>query len=530
MSDISNDTAVIGITIEKFEERYTSGKTVTFYLIIATNHITKASWRLEKRFSEFKALHDTLTKLIVNVPSIPSITFFKVTAFEDLKKRQDELQSFLRQCINRKDILSTETFRQFLDIATNAPEIINEPVKLHYEYPRVPLGVRDFIYIPEREIIVLCCSDMNIISRADSLFTNFSFPWEKKSDSWVPLGAAFVYQVTKDERNNSFIVHKIWAKSFPIQTGIVGWNNELEIYNVGLDDGTVYSFQHQHGSQYTQFDTLHEIHYHTARIMGLAFDDVHGYLYSCSSDKLFCVTTTRGVNVFNETHTHVVKVSKTGYTNMHYDKGNERLFLTNESGEFFVFSSYTYPPVELMYVQISSFTTIRALHVDERNKLIFVGSVNGNISILNLGSPGKEKLISEISTFGENLKIRICRYFAEQKAVITGDEDGRVVVWSLKNGQPILCWEAHNNKPITQMYFDEDNLQLWTAGKDNAWRVWNVPKKFDTDEVEKFEKEGIKDIVADIAMMKLQKAMSKIETDEESDSSDDDLNGWDFDE
>ena len=80
------------------------------------------------------------------------------------------------------------------------------------------------------------------------------------------------------------------------------------------------------------------------------------------------------------------------------------------------------------------------------------------------------------------------------------------------------------------MYFDEDNLQLWTAGKDNAWRVWNVPKKFDTDEVEKFEKEGIKDIVADIAMMKLQKAMSKIETDEESDSSDDDLNGWDFDE
>jgi hypothetical protein len=42
-------------------------------------------------------------------------------------------------------------------------------------------GVRDFIYLPEYKSGFIALSDMNIISRLDSYFTNVNMPWEKKN-------------------------------------------------------------------------------------------------------------------------------------------------------------------------------------------------------------------------------------------------------------------------------------------------------------------------------------------------------------
>jgi hypothetical protein len=42
-------------------------------------------------------------------------------------------------------------------------------------------GIRDFIYLPEYKAGFVAMSDMNIVTRLDSYFTNFSMPWEKKS-------------------------------------------------------------------------------------------------------------------------------------------------------------------------------------------------------------------------------------------------------------------------------------------------------------------------------------------------------------
>ena len=63
----------------------------------------------------------------------------------------------------------------------NAPEVVANDVTNKYDYKKLPLGARSFIVVPHREIMCVCCSDMNIISRADSMLSNFSFPWEKKN-------------------------------------------------------------------------------------------------------------------------------------------------------------------------------------------------------------------------------------------------------------------------------------------------------------------------------------------------------------
>jgi len=72
-----------------------------------------------KRYNEFKDLHTLLNKLYPNCPSIPGKSFFKVTALDELNKRKDHLESFLKESIVRKDIMNNEQFRTFLEVNYN---------------------------------------------------------------------------------------------------------------------------------------------------------------------------------------------------------------------------------------------------------------------------------------------------------------------------------------------------------------------------------------------------------------------------
>ena len=177
----SNLTAIIGIIIKSFNEKYIDKKTVTFYEIEVTSHITQKSWNIQRRYNEFKNLHASLSKIFVNLPPIPGISFFKITSEDQLNKRKDDLEKFLRECVQRKDVFLNSEFKQFLELEKNAPEVVANDVTNKYDYKKLPLGVRSFIVVPHREIMCVCCSDMNIISRADSMLSNFSFPWEKKN-------------------------------------------------------------------------------------------------------------------------------------------------------------------------------------------------------------------------------------------------------------------------------------------------------------------------------------------------------------
>ena len=190
-------TSTISVSVPEFNEQYVNGKTVTFYTINIINHFSKHNWTLVKRFSEFEALYKDLTKLLTNIPTIPKKTLFKVSSYEALTKRRIELEQFMKECVNRKDILSSEPFKAFLEIEKNSPELAGNSPTIVGKLENIPLGVRDFYYSRDEGIIFMVCSDMNIISRADSKITNITLPWEKKTDSHVPVGAALCYKVQK---------------------------------------------------------------------------------------------------------------------------------------------------------------------------------------------------------------------------------------------------------------------------------------------------------------------------------------------
>ena len=427
----SNLTAILGIEVKSYSEKYVDGKTATFYLVELISHITQHIWTIEKRYSEFKTIHDKLHKLFPRLPSIPGKTFTKVTSEQGLNKRKELLQLFLRDCVQRRDILQDKDFQVFLDLEKNAPEIVGNNVTQIYDYKKCPLGVRSFIIVPHREIMLVCCSNMNIISRTNVTLTNLAFGAAKGEECKIPMGAAFIYQC-KPDKKEIYIIHKIWAKPFPTQTGVIHWDDKNEI-------GRVFAYKGESKTHYLQMNKVCELCFHTDRVMGVALEPHTKQLYTCSTDRTFYVT----------------DLTKST---------NQRIFLTNETGELSVYSLKTSPPALVRNLQTSSLSSIRAFHIDYRNNYIFTGNVGGKICIMNLAPPNKERLISEISNFGVGeQKIRVCRNDPINYELITGDENGRVTIWNLKTGKPIYLWEAHPKSAITQMWYQHDKHILWTG-------------------------------------------------------------------
>ena len=133
------------------------------------------------------------------------------------------------------------------------------------------------------------------------------------------------------------------------------------------------------------------------------------------------------------------------------------------------------------------------------------------------------KLIKEISYFGGNVEIRIIRFNAIDREIYTGDQKGKITVWSLKSGQSIYAWKAHNGA-ITQMEFFPKSRQLLSMAKDKKIIYWQLPDNWVKDEIKKFQDENIREINDKKAMERLQKQKEK----GDDDSSDDSLDGWDI--
>ena len=280
---------------------------------------------------------------------------------------------------------------------------------------------------------------------------------------------------------------------------MIYWEDENEIYCVGNDDGKIHIFKAVPNTHYLKMDKIVELNFHTDRVMGLGLDPKNMILYSCSTDKTFFVTDLKN----NNFEKMLIYTGNSGFTNLIYDKENHRIFMTNEGGEVIVFSTIVYPPNMVRLVKIKSSSCIRAAYLDNINELFFTGTVNGIISLFNLGSPGRERLISEMSYFSiGKMKIRVCVGNSKNNELITGDQVGRVTVWSLKTGKPIYLWEAHPKSAITKMWLQVEKNLFWTGGKDMKINVWQLPDKWISAEAQNFEENQVKDVTAKIAEKK----------------------------
>ena len=511
-------SSTLEITINEFFEKYIDSKIVTFYKIEVYDNYSKERWILEKRYSEIDLLHKNISKLYPNIPPMPGKTLFKIKNREALENRKKQLEFFLKECAKRKDIESNEYFKNFLEIDKHSPDLSYNAPSIVYENSELPQGIRDFVFFEEANIMYIACCDMKIASRIDAYVTNVNLPWEKKTEAHISVGSVFAFKIIFDKKGIVNLYEKLWAKSFPEQTGVVNFDKENLILQVGLDSGTIVFFRTSTESKYLNYEEICRIKPHNARVMGLAYDPKPGYIYSCGSDNKFMLSEINYLSNMTE-----IAQSNAGYTNLEFDKKNERIFLTNEGGILSVFLTNTFPPSLVNVIQTHSIHCIRGLEIDYVKQYIFTGTNKGDISVLDLGQPGKEKLIKEISYFGGNIEIRIIRFNPIDRELFTGDQKGKITVWSLKTGQSIYAWQAHS-EAITQMQYFPKSRQLLSMAKDKKIIYWQLPENWVKAEIKKFQDENIREINDTRAIEKFKKQKEK----GDDESSDDSLDGWDI--
>jgi WD40 repeat protein len=272
-------------------------------------------------------------------------------------------------------------------------------------------------------------------------------------------------------------------------------------------------------SNFTQYEQYVELKPHKDRVTGIMYDAETGYIYSVGADKKFYVTEIGYLNNPSE-----ILDGPYGFTGLYEDAENKRIFLTNEMGMVFVYLLQSFPPLLVNSIQLTSEAPIKSLDMSLLKSYVFTACSDGQIIILDINKPGKEKLIKQISNFGGNMPLTVVKYYREQNQLITGDENGRIIIWNLKLGKSIFSWNAHEG-PITQMVFLPQIKLIISSGKDKYFRTWRLPDKWQNEDVVKFEQSEIKNISDTIAMIKLQKSVSKPE---EYNSDEDSLNGWDY--
>ena len=105
----------------------------------------------------------------------------------------------------------------------------------------------------------------------------------------------------------------------------------------------------------------------------------------------------------------------------------------------------------------------------------------------------------------------------------TGDQKGKITVWSLKTGQSIYAWQAHSGA-ITQMEYYPKTRQLLSMAKDKKIIYWQIPDAWVKDSIKKFQDENIRQINDERAIEKFKKQKEN----PGDDDSDDSLDGWDI--
>lgn len=345
--------SLLTIKIPKHVDKTNDKKVVTYYEIEIYNNYSKATWVLEKRYSDFDSLFKTLNKLFPKCPTIPGKSFLGLSLSpEELEKRKLQLQNFMQDCAQRQDIMNSESFRDFIEVDKHSPESSsNTHIKIN-EYSELPIGIRDFIYLKYDKIAFVACSEMNVALRIDAYITNVNFPWEKKTDSHITVGAVFAFKASENSQTGEITFEKLWAKSFPIQTGVISWDSESNTLAVGLDDGKIYFYKTSPESNYMNYEQICELQPHTDRVMGVAVDSKSGYIFSVSTDKRFVVSESSVSQNITE-----VCTSTHGYTNLVHDKKNERLFATNEVGVISAFSVSSVKFNNFIYFTVSSDNT-----------------------------------------------------------------------------------------------------------------------------------------------------------------------------
>ena len=548
--------SIIQVEVPSFEEKIINKKPETFYLIILKNLYNKTRWQLEKTYQDFITLNSLLIKLLPKVPYFGKYnSIFKSSKdYNTMTQRKNEIYNYLTQCVARKDIISNKSFINFIELEKNFPELIYNSPNFIEVIKNEQMTVTDIIYLDKENIIFSIFSDMEITSRMDSYVKSGDLLNFKKDENYLQdmgvnekndenakknkVGGFSVQKlnVYKNQKGEFKVkLEDIFIKYFIEMTSSLYYDKDKNFFILGLFSGKVLFYKIAPDSNFTQFDFLEELKYHSSKVTGLATNPKNNTLFSCDDSGNFFFGVLDMIHKRNYCP-ELINQSAKGYTKLFYEKEKERLYLSTINGHLEVYLTSSASPLFIKDIETNTSLnySLNDLVLYELKHYLFSCSDNGNISVFDLGKSGQEKTTKELSFFNYyNSKFQMLTvlYDQDKNEVITGDDNGRIIFWNLKYGKPTHVTRVSRKKSaVVKIRFlnnpENNNKLLYASCLDKCIYFILLPVNWlNNDEVEQYEKIEIKNRSDLEAMMKIQELLDK---NDDYNSDEDSLNGWDY--
>ena len=128
---------------------------------------------------------------------------------------------------------------------------------------------------------------------------------------------------------------------------------------------------------------------------------------------------------------------------LEFDAENQRVFILNDTGAVFIYTLAEKPPKLVKQIDTGSTATLRGLTIDYSRNYIFtcttsrraVGALDGVISVLETGKPGKDRFTKLIASMKGQDKSRSVCWRPSKLELIVAYESGQVAFWNIQEGQ-----------------------------------------------------------------------------------------------
>ena len=374
---------IFSIYINSYKEIFLERKSDIYYKIQITDNFLKISWEIEKSMSDFHKLYEVLFILHPNIPLIPKKTTFKITSLHILDKRKYELQNFLRFCFNRKDILLNQEFLNFVEMPAKFQKSIINSITKEKEI-QFDLAVTNFLYIKNKNILIILCANTDFISNDDINLDNILMIRNNFSGKKIALSYAYIYMYK--EEINKLIINKLWEKPFFVRAEIIFFDENKEILCIGNEEGKIHLFKTKTKGDFHQLENFGELSFHNKKITGLYLNSDNEELYSCSTDCMFFVSDLKD-KVFSKS---LIYNNISGFTGLKYIKKYNIFITCDEDGFISVFYFNNFHYSFLKNIQTTILDKINYMLLFEN--YIFIGGNNGAIRVIDISNIEKKEI------------------------------------------------------------------------------------------------------------------------------------------
>ena len=158
-------SSILQLSVVSFEEKFINNKSETVYTINIRNLFNNKKWTLEKTYRDVELLSSELAKILPQVPPFSSFSLFKSSrSYNTIVERKEEMNTFLNECVSRKDILTHKAFYEFIEMEKNFPEYIYNSPELVDIIDNSPLSVNELQYLENENILFTFLPFLSLIN------------------------------------------------------------------------------------------------------------------------------------------------------------------------------------------------------------------------------------------------------------------------------------------------------------------------------------------------------------------------------